>query len=287
MESNLLKMLEDKMGTFSKGHRLIAKYVIEHFEKSAFMTASKLGENVGVSESTVVRFATLLGFKGYPEFQKNLQELMRNRLTAVQRMELTDNRIGEGDLLERVMSIDVDRIRETLSGISKFDFDSAVERIANAHSIYIIGNRSSSALASFCEYYLNLMFPYVKRVKSSSASELLEQIMRIDENDVIIGFSFPRYSTQTLAGLKFAQDKGAGVVSFTDSENSPIAKYADCLLLARSDMASFVDSLVAPFSLLNALLVAVSIRKKDMISNNLKLLENIWDKYNAYDTREE
>lgn len=284
MEKNLLKLLKDNMDSFSKGHKLIAEYILEHYDKSAFMTAFKLGETVGVSESTVVRFASLLGYKGYPEFQKSLQELMRNKLTAVQRMELTDDRIGDGELLEQVMSIDVERIRESLSTISKSDFNRAVEKIADAHTIYIIGNRSSAALASFALYYLNLMFPIVKRVVSSSASEMFEQIMRIDEKDVIIGFSYPRYSSQTVTALKFAHDKGAEVIAFTDTDNSPLAEYADCLLLARSDMASFVDSLVAPFSLLNALIVAVSIKKKDMISSNFKTLETVWEKYGAFDS---
>ncbi len=287
MEKNLLKVLKENLSNCSKGHRLISEFVINHFDKAAFMTASKLGATVGVSESTVVRFAISLGYKGYPEFQKSLQELIKNKLTAVQRMELSDDRIGTENLLENVMTTDIDRIKETLLGISGVDFNEAVEKIANANTIYIIGNRSASALASFAEYYLSLMFSYVKRVKSSSTSEMLEQVMRIDENDVIIGFSFPRYSTQTLIGLKYARDKGAKVVAFTDSYNSPLAPYADYLLVAGSDMASFVDSLVAPLSLLNALLVAVSIKKKDMISENFKKLEMIWEEYNAYNTREQ
>lgn len=287
MEKNLLKVLKENLSNCSKGHRLISEFVINHFDKAAFMTASKLGETVGVSESTVVRFAISLDFKGYPEFQKSLQELVKNKLTAVQRMELSDNRIGTENLLENVMETDIDRIKETLSEISGIDFNEAVEKIANASAIYIIGNRSASALASFAEYYLSLMFSYVKRVKSSSTSEMLEQVMRIDENDVIIGFSFPRYSTQTLIGLKYARDKKAKVVAFTDSYNSPLAPYADYLLVAGSDMASFVDSLVAPLSLLNALLVAVSVKKKGMIAENFKRLETIWEEYNAYDTREQ
>ena len=287
MEKNLLKVIKENLSNCSKGHRLISEFVINHFDKAAFMTASKLGATVGVSESTVVRFAISLGFKGYPEFQKSLQELIKNKLTAVQRMELSDDRIGTENLLENVMTTDIDKIKETLLGISCVDFNEAVEKIANANTIYIIGNRSASALASFAEYYLSLMFSYVKRVKSSSTSEMLEQVMRIDENDVIIGFSFPRYSTQTLIGLKYARDKGAKVVAFTDSYNSPLAPYADYLLVAGSDMASFVDSLVAPLSLLNALLVAVSIKKKDMISENFKKLEMIWEEYNAYNTREQ
>lgn len=287
MEKDLLKVLKENLNNCSKGHILISEYVINHFDKAAFMTASRLGETVGVSESTVVRFAISLGFKGYPEFQKSLQELIKNKLTAVQRMELSDDRIGNENLLEKVMTTDIVKIKETLLKISDVDFNEAVEKIAYANTIYIIGNRSASALASFAEYYFSLMFPYVKRIKSSSTSEMLEQVMRIDENDVIIGFSFPRYSTQTLIGLKYARKKKAKVVAFTDSYNSPLAPYADYLLVAGSDMASFVDSLVAPLSMLNALLVAVSAKKKDMISENFKSLEAIWEEYNAYDTREQ
>ncbi|MCD8327539.1 MAG: MurR/RpiR family transcriptional regulator [Ruminococcus sp.] len=287
MEKNLLKTLKDNMSSCSKGHRLITEYVINHSDKAAFMTASKLGRAVGVSESTVVRFAISLGFKGYPEFQKSLQEQVKANLTAVQRMELSDDRIGGENVLENVMTADIDRIKETLSEISTDDFNQAVEAIANANSIYIIGNRSASALASFAEYYLSLMFSYVKRVKPSSTSEMLEQVMKIDERDVIIGFSFPRYSTQTRIALQYARDKKAKVVAFTDSDNSPLVPFADYLLVSGSDMASFVDSLVAPLSLLNALIVAVSAKKKDMVSKNFATLEAIWEEYNAYDTREQ
>ena len=286
MEKDLLVTLEENFSHFSKGHKLIASYVLEHFDKSAFMTASKLGQTVGVSESTVVRFAIELGFDGYPEFQKALQDLMRNKLTSFQRMDVTSDQLGEDDILDKVLSLDIDRIRGTLNECSKKDFYEAVDRIVNAHTIYVIGNRSSSALASFTSYYLNLIFPYVKLVHSSSTSEMFEQILRVDSKDVVIGFSFPRYSKQTLNALKYAHDNGAGVIAFTDSKHSPLVKYADNVLIAQSDMASFVDSLVAPLSLINALIVAVSMSKKEKISDNFKRLEYIWEKYDVYEKSE-
>lgn len=287
MDKDLLLTLEESIPKLSKGHKLIANYVLEHFDKSAFMTASKLGKTVGVSESTVVRFAIELGFDGYPGFQKALQDLMRNKLTSFQRIDVTSDQIGEDDILEKVLSLDIDRIRGTLNECSKKDFYEAVNRIVNANSIYVIGTRSSSALASFTAYYLNLIFPYVKLVRSSSTSEMFEQILRIDSNDVVIGFSFPRYSKQTLNALKYAHDNGAGVIAFTDSKNSPMVKYADNVLIAQSDMASFVDSLVAPLSLINALIVAVSMDKKEKLSNNFKKLEDIWEKYDVYEKSED
>lgn len=286
MEKDLLVTLEENFSRFSKGHKLIASYVLEHFDKSAFMTASKLGQTVGVSESTVVRFAIELGFEGYPGFQKALQDLMRNKLTSFQRIDVTSDQIGEDDILEKVLSLDIDRIRGTLNECSKKDFYEAVDKIVSAHSIYVIGNRSSAALASFTAYYLNLIFPYVKLVRSSSTSEMFEQILRVDKKDVAIGFSFPRYSKQTLNALKYAHDNGAGVIAFTDSKNSPLVKYADNVLIAQSDMASFVDSLVAPLSLINALIVAVSMRNREnreKLSNNFKKLEEIWEKYDVYE----
>ena len=286
MEKDLLVTIEEGFSKLSKGHKLIARYVLEHFDKSAFMTASKLGQTVGVSESTVVRFAIELGFDGYPDFQKALQDVMRNKLTSFQRIDVTSGQIGEDDILEKVLSLDIDRIRGTLNECSKKDFYEAVDRIVTANTIYVIGTRSSAALASFTSYYLNLIFPYVKLVRPSSTSEMFEQILRVDSNDVAIGFSFPRYSKQTLNALKYAHDKGAGVIAFTDSKNSPLVKYADNVLIAQSDMASFVDSLVAPLSLINALIVAVSMRNKEKLSNNFKKLEDIWEKYDVYEKSE-
>lgn len=287
MKSDLFQVIYDKIPKLSKGHKLIANYILEHYDKAAFMTASKLGKTVNVSESTVVRFATELGFDGYPSLQKALSELMRNKLTAVQRIEVTSDRISEDDVLQKVLNSDVDKIRRTLEETSKEDFKNAVDRIISAKRIYIIGSRSSAALASFLAYYFNLIFPDVKLVQTASRSELFEQIMRIGEGDVIIGISFPRYSKQTVTAFQYAKANNAGLVAVTDSLSSPLVRYADDVLLARSDMVSFVDSLVAPLSIINALIVGVSIRNRDAVSANLERLESIWEEYEVYEKNDE
>lgn len=283
MNKNLLTTIENDISKFSKGQKLIANYIINHYDKAAFLTASKLGATVGVSESTVVRFATEIGFEGYPELQRALQEMIRNRLTAVQRIEVLNSQIGTGDVLEKVMSQDIDKIRNTLEQTSKDDFKKAVDIITNAKTIYIIGVRSSAALANFLGFYFNLLFPNVKLVSTNSVSEMFENILRISQNDVIIGISFPRYSKRTVNALNYAKNQGAKVISITDSDTSPLAPYSDCLLLARSEMASFVDSLVAPLSLINALIVAIGLSKQEEVSALFAKLENIWDEYNVYE----
>ena len=282
MNKDLFSLINEKLSSFSKGHKLIANYMIAHYDKAAFMTAQKLGKTVGVSESTVVRFATMLGYDGYPALQKALQEMMRSRLTAVQRIEVTSDQMSGEDVLERVLSQDIERIRRTLEETSKEDFGKAVDLITSANTIYIAGTRSSASIAAFLSYYLSLIFPRVKLVPSTTTSELFEKIMHIDERDIMIGFSFPRYSKQTVKALDFAKHNGARVVAITDSASSPIAKYADSLLLAKSDMASFVDSLVAPLSLVNALVVAVSIKNRDKVSQTFERLEQVWDEYDVY-----
>lgn len=251
------------------------------------MTAQKLGKTVGVSESTVVRFASELGYDGYPALQRGLQDLMRNKLTAVQRIKVSSEQMNSDDVLETVLNLDIERIHTTLEEISKDDFHRAVDMIVSCDTIYIMGTRSSAAIASFINYYLSLIFPHVKLVQSTTTSELFEKIMRIDSKDVMIGVSFPRYSKQTLKALKYAHNAGAKVISITDSTSSPLAKYADALLLARSDMASFVDSLVAPLSLVNALLVAVSIRNIGRVTQTFEKLEKIWTDYDVYAKNED
>ena len=287
MNKDLFSLINEKLPSFSKGHKLIANYILAHYDKAAFMTAQKLGKTVGVSESTVVRFATMLGCDGYPGLQRSLQDLMRSRLTAVQRIEVTSGQMNGDDVLDRVLNLDIDRIRRTLEVTSKTDFNRAVDQIISCNTIYIMGARSSAALAEFLGYYLSLVFPRVKIVPSITTSELFERIMHIDERDVMIGISFPRYSRQTVKALDFAKHNGAKVIAVTDSASSPIAKYADSLLLARSDMASFVDSLVAPLSLINALIVAVSIKNVDKVSATFERLEQVWDEYDVYTKSEE
>lgn len=283
MSKDLLSTIEENMPNFSKGQKLIAKYLIEQFDKAAFMTASKLGSTVGISESTVVRFAMEMGFEGYPELQNALQALIRNRLTSVQRIEVATNRLGNSDVLSSVLVSDIENIRLTLDNLDRTEFESVIDTIINAKKIYILGVRSSSALASFLGFYFNLIFVNVRLVHTTSASEIFEQILRVEKGDVVIGISFPRYSKRTVKALQYAQKSGADVITITDSINSPVAKYAKHVLTAKSDMASFVDSLVAPLSLINALIMAVALRKKDEVSQIFTKLENIWDEYNVYE----
>ena len=251
------------------------------------MTAQKLGAETGVSESTVVRFAAELGYDGYPALQRALQDLMRNKLTAVQRIEVTLDRMNRDEVLERVLALDIDKIRRTLEVTSREDFNRAVDRIVASNTIYILGARSSAPLASFLNYYFTLIFPRVKLIRNTTTSEMFEQIMHMDERDVIIGISFPRYSRQTVKALQYAHNKGADVIAITDSSASPLAQYADELLLAKSDMASFVDSLVAPLSLINALIAAVSIIDRDKVSKSFERLEQIWEEYDVYEKNTE
>lgn len=287
MTKHLLSRIESLMSDFSKGQRLIARYIEEHYDKAAFMTASKLGATVGVSESTVVRFATEVGYDGYPELQKAMQEMIRNKLTSVQRMEVTSTRIGNADVLDSVLNQDIDKIRRTLEETSHEDFYKSVDAIVNARKIYILAARSSGALASFLGFYFSLIFENVKVVSTTSEAEIYEQMLRIDNKDIVIGISFPRYSKRAVKAMKFASDRGAGVIALTDSMMSPLVQPADHVLLARSDMASVVDSLVAPLSLINALIVATALRKKEEVSNTFQHLEQIWDEYEVYEKVEE
>ena len=282
--NNLLAVrIRNRMGDFSKGQKLIAKYIEEHYDKVAFMTASKLGATVGVSESTVVRFATEIGYTGYPELQQAMQEMIRNKLTSVQRMEVTANRIGNNDILDSVFNQDIDIIRRTMEETPHEDFYRSVDAIVKARKIYILGARSSLALATFLSYYFNLIFENVLLVQSTSEGEIFEQMIRVDERDVVIGISFPRYSRKAVKAMNFAHNRGATVVAITDSALSPLAMEADNLLLARSDIASIVDSLVAPLSLINALIVTTTLKKSEEVSQVFKRLEDIWDEYGVYE----
>ncbi len=271
------------MPTFSKGQKLISKYVLEHYDKAAYMTASRLGKIVDVSESTVVRFAIELGFEGYPEFQHALQEIVRTRLTSFQRMEVTNSLIGDGDVLSKVLLGDAEKIKHTLDGIDRNAFEEAIERIVSARDIYILGVRASSSLAGFLAHGLRMIFDNVKFVQTTSGSEMFEQIMSIRPDDVMIAISFPRYSKRIIHAVEFAKHAGADVITITDSPASPIAAQADQLLVAKSDMASFVDSLVAPLSIINAIIVAVARKKQDDLRVRLRQLEEIWDEYDVYD----
>lgn len=286
MEKDLFKLITEQMDCFSKGHRLIASYMLEHYDKAAFMTAQKLGSAVGVSESTVVRFAAMLGFDGYPSLQRSLQELMRNKLTAVQRIEVTNDSLSGQDVLKQVLTRDMEKIRLTLEEASEDAFLRAVKAIESCNTIYILGARSAEPLAAFMNYYFSRMFPQVKQLRCTTTSELFEQVMRIDEKDVMIGISFPRYSKQTAKILGFAKSRGTQVIAITDSEKSPLAEYADHLLIARSDMNSFADSLVAPLSLINALIAALSISSVEKVRSSFEMLEEIWQENDVYESNE-
>ncbi|MGN0538625.1 MAG: MurR/RpiR family transcriptional regulator [Candidatus Fimenecus sp.] len=283
MKNFILSKADINQKKMSKGHKKLAQYIAENYDKAAFMTASKLGEKVGVSESTVVRFATEMGFKGYPELQKELQQMIKSKLTAVQRMEVSSTLIGEHGAIQKVLTGDMELIRDTLENVSESEFSKAVETINNAKRIYILGVRSSAALASFLYFYFNPVFENVVLVDTSSASEMFEQMFRISEDDVCVAISFPRYSKQTINALRFINDRGTKIIALTDSADSPIAEYADTLLVAKSDMVSVVDSLVAPLSLINALIVAVTFSRRDEVYNNFNKLESIWDEYQVYD----
>ncbi|MBZ4645780.1 MAG: hypothetical protein PWR27_1617 [Petroclostridium sp.] len=282
-KQDLISRIQSSMTEFSKGQKLIANYILNHYDKAAFMTAARLGSVVGVSESTVVRFATELGYDGYPKLQKALQELIRTKLTAVQRMEITSDRIGDQDILTTVLNSDMDKIRLTLEEIDKQGFEEIIETILKAEKIYILGVRSSAALASFLGFYFNLIFDNVRLVHTTSVSEMFEQILRVKPGDVVIGISFPRYSRRTIKALQYAKDQKCKVIAITDSYLSPLASYADHTIIARSDMASFVDSLVAPLSVINALIVALGMRKKNEVYRTFEQLERIWDEYQVYE----
>ena len=287
MNEPLLAKMDESIRRLSKGHKKIAAYIKENYDKAAFMTAAALGKKVGVSESTVVRFATELGFKGYPELQRALQQMIKSKLTAVQRMEVSQNLIGDGDIINSVLTGDIELIRETAERTSREDFQKALQEINRAKRIYILGVRSSAALASFLAFYFNLVFDSVVLVDTASASEMFEQMFRIDENDVCIAISFPRYSKQTVNAMRFIADRKAKIIAITDTEKSPIASFANHLLVARSDMASVVDSLAAPLSLINALIVGVTLSRHTEVSENFNRLENIWDEYQVYEKTEE
>ena len=283
MKRDILRIIEENMDGFSKGQRQIARYLLAHYDKAAYMTAAKLGAEVSVSESTVVRFVMELGYAGYPEFQKSLQDLIRTKLTSFQRMEVTNHLIGDGDVLEKVLNTNVDNIRHTLESISRTAFHDAVDALVKAKNIYVIGVRSSAMLANFLSYSLQMVFDNVRLIDTTAGSELFQQMMAIGEGDVLFAISFPRYSKRVIKAVEFARRAGADVVALTDSPEAPIAPSAQQVLIAQSDMASYVDSLVAPLSLLNAIIVAVSRTNEEAVRERLQKLEHIWDEYDVYD----
>ena len=274
---DLMRLIQVKFPRLSKGQKLIAEYILKNYDKAAFMTAAKLGISVGVSESTVVRFANELGFSGYPKLQKALQELIKNKLTTVQRLELSNDFASHGAALKGVLKADMENIRATLEKINPYTFEDVLNSIFEAKNIYIIGLRSSTALAEFLGFYLNIILQNV-RIVSYGISDIFEQMINIGEGDLVIGIGFPRYATKTIDVLDFSKARGAKVVAITDSLLSPLAAKADSTLIAQSNMASFVDSLVAPLSVI----IAVGMREKENIADIFANLENIWQEYNVY-----
>ena len=283
MKRDLIGIIEEHSKDFSKGQHRIAQYITENYDKAAYMTASKLGAIVNVSESTVVRFANELGFDGYPELQRAMQGFVRTKLTSFQRVEVTNKLIGDRDVLDKTLSSDIEKIKHTYEQIDRKSFDDAVNSIVKAKRIYIIGMRSSANLAGFLNYNLRMIFDDVRFVQTSSGGEIFEQLLQIGEGDVLVAISFPRYSKRIINAVEFAKRSGADVIVMTDTPQSPIAPMADQLLLAQSDMASFVDSLVAPLSIINAIIVAVAKKKQDELTERLRRLEEIWDDYDVYD----
>ena len=283
MKDDLLRRISDMMPEFSKGQKLIANYILQHYEKAAYMTALKLGNVVNVSESTVVRFANKLGYEGYPQLQRSLQSHIKNRLTTIQRMDVTRSRIGAlENPVEGVLNQDIDKIRRTMEVVSSRQFESAVDKICSAKNIYIQGAMSSGILANFMHYYLRLIFDNVSHIGAVATNELYQQMVHIGEGDVLIALSFPRYAASTIDACKFASESGADIVAITDSESSPLVQYADATLYAYSDMVSFVDSLVAPMSLINALIVALSDRNRESVEEKFSRLEQLWERTEVY-----
>lgn len=283
MKKDVLHTIQENMGGFSKGQKRIAGYILSDYDKAAFMTAGKLGNLVSVSESTVVRFAAMLGYDGYPAMQKALQELVRSKLTSIQRIQASNNTLFSSDVITSVLQQDMDKIRVAVEEVDRAAFAAVVDKMIAARHIYILGVRSSSFLAGYLHFYLHLIFDNVSLVTSNSAGDILESTLRIGPGDLLVGISFPRYSQSTVKGVRFAHDRGADVVAVTDSAMSPLYPMASAALLARSDMISFVDSLVAPFSLLNALIVAAGHRKDADIAQIFNRLEGIWDEYGVFD----
>ena len=283
MATDVLSAIHDRLRTFSTGQKLIAGFILQSYDKAAFMTASKLGKTVGVSESTVVRFAVELGFDGYPSMQKTLQEIVRNKLTSVQRIEAANDRIGNQDVVSTVLQADIDTLRRTSETLDRREMDTSVDAILAARHIYIVGVRSSAAIASFLNFYFRNIFDNVSLVPSTATSEMFEQLLRVGREDVVIGISLPRYSSRTIKAMQYARDCGATTISITDKPDAPAGKIADHVLVAKSDMVSIVDSLVAPMSVVNALIVAVSRKREEEVSKTFKDLERLWDEYDVYE----
>ncbi len=281
-QNDIITRMNEKFSGMSKGHKAIAAYIFDHYDQAVFMTAAKLGETVGVSESTVVRFAMALDYEGYPQFQETLEEWVKNKFNKVQRIGARYGGSSQSEILTDVLNSDIDKISDTLQNLDPAAFETAVDIILNSKTIYIVGIRSCEPLADFLSFYLNMIRGNVCLLRTTSVSEMFEQMIRIDEEDAIIGISFPRYSMRTLKAMEFANDRNAKVITITDSVHSPMNLYSSCNLIARSDMVSIVDSLVAPLSVINALVVALCLKRPEEVRKNLETLEDVWNNYQVY-----
>ena len=279
---DIISRINEKYPRMSKSQRAIAAFIEEHYDQAVFMTAAKIGQALGISESTVVRFAASLGYSGYPEFQKELEEWVKDKINSVQKMGVKYAGRTQSEILNSVLSSDIEKIQDTLLTLDPVAFDMAVNIILEAENVYIIGLRSCEPLADFLHFYLNMIRGNVNLIKTTSVTEIFEQMIRIGDRDVIIGISFPRYSMRTLKAMEFANDRNAKVITITDSVHSPMNLYSSCNLCARSDMVSIVDSLVAPLSVINALVVALCMRSPDRAKESLQLLEDAWNNYQVY-----
>lgn len=283
VEYDIISKMNKKFEEFSKGQKRLADYILKNYDKAVFLSAAKLGETVGVSESTVFRFAVSLGYEGYPQFHKALEEVVKNKLNTVQKLEMTNDRIHQKDILKTVLQSDAEKIRTTLEQIDPAVFEMAVDTILEANTIYIIGVRSSAPLASMLAFHLNVVFSRVKLIETNSMGEMFEKIIHMDEKDVMVGISFPRYSLSTIRALEYAKKKGTTIVTVTDSHKSPLTRYSDCNLIANCDLVSVVDSLVAPMSVINALIVAIFLKRQETVFETFSSLEDIWKDYHIYD----
>lgn len=280
--NDIITRINERFAAMSKSHKAIAAFITDHYDQAVFMTAAKLGEELGISESTVVRFAAGLGYEGYPEFQQALAEWVQSKLGKVQKMNVKYGKSTQSEILSAVLSSDIEKIQDTMQNLDPVAFEAAVDSILEAETIYIVGIRSCEPLADFLSFYLNMIRGNVQLLRTTSVSEMFEQMIRIGENDVMIGISFPRYSMRTLKAMEFANDRNAKVITITDSIHSPMNLYSSCNLLARSDMVSIVDSLVAPLSVINALVVALCLKRSDEVKKNLEMLEDAWNNYQVY-----
>ena len=283
--TDILTLIKDKREILSKSHKKVADFILDNPEKTAYMTASKLSDKTGVSEATIVRFAEKLGFSGYPIFQKSLLSYVKGKLTSIQRMEITYEKMAEGSVLDRVLKSDIMHIEKTLENIDKDQFEKAANAISSAKRIYITGVRSAAALAEFAGFYLHLIFDNVRLIKSTGGDDLFEQIMNIKDGDVLIGISFPRYSQNTIKAIEYAKRNNATVIGITDSKNSPVATMSDLCLFAECDTTSFADSITAAISLINALIASVGLKNRELLHTNFERLEKIWDEYGVYDKK--